>query len=129
VHVKKTVSCSEAIDIALILSFEVMDGVLCIRGWLVLEKGSSSFIIDPLVKPYFLAFHLCYLFSGVVWRVGGLLQHPGTSLCKLVCLLISTNTTMSWNPLEVYVNAIQPTDEVRGYNNSLNGGLALPIVN
>ena len=130
-HVKQTVSCSEAIDIALILSFEVMDGVLCIGSWLILEKGSSSVISDPLVEPYFLAFLFCYLSSGVVWCVGGFLWHPGTSLCKLVRLLISTNTTMGWDPLKVYVNAIQPADEVRGYNNSLDilDGLTLPIVN
>ena len=53
-HVKQT-SCSEAIDIALILSFEVMDGVLCIESWLILEKGSSSVISDPLVEPCFSA--------------------------------------------------------------------------
>ena len=50
-----------------------------------------------------------------------------------VCLLISLNTTVSWDPLKVYyyVNDIQYADKVRCYHNAINvhGGLTLPLVN
>ena len=80
-HVQHRVSGTEAIYVALVLSFEVIDVVLDVRGWLVLEEGSSSFISAPLVVPLFLALLFGNLFGCVVWSIGGFLWHSGSLFC------------------------------------------------